>query len=414
MLLPRIVAFLAFTSASQLALSTLVSYGADVEVTFRIHAPDLAEDAEVFITGSVPGLGDWNPGKVRMTATDGHIWTYHIAASESQTIEYKYTLGTWEREGAGADGRPLPNFSLTIHGPTVQDDTVNFWTNGQRREFHGQVAGTVRYHRAMAGDGLSPRDVIVWLPPGYEEPGENGTSKSSSSTRYPVLYMQDGQNIIDPATSSFGTDWEVDEACARLIAEKKIPPLIVVGIYNTPDRNKEYLPGPKGTAYMEFVTRQLKPFIDAHYRTEPSRDSTFVGGSSAGGLCAFILAWEHSDIFSGAICMSPAFRIEPKDSGDTPIDYVTTVETSDLPRQPVFLYIDIGGVGLEANLQPGVDAMLTALKAKGLKEGSDFAYVRDPDAKHFEAAWAKRFPAALESAFARRSRAEISSEHATK
>ena len=93
---------------------------------------------------------------------------------------------------------------------------------------------------------------------------------------------------------------------------------------------------------------------------------------------------------------------------------MTTVEKSDPPKQPVFFYIDIGGVGLEANLQPGVDAMLTALKAKGLKEGSDFAYVRDPEAKHFEAAWAKRFPSALESVFAHRSRAEISSEHATK
>ena len=175
MSLPKIVAILTFAFVSQLAFLSLVARAADVDVTFQLSTPELAENAEVFITGSVPGLGNWDPGKVRMTAAGGHIWTYQFTASDGQTIEYKYTLGTWEREGAGADGRPLPNFSLTIHGPTAQDDTVNFWTNGQRRELHGQVTGTVRYHRAMAGDGLLPRDVIVWLPPGYEEPAENGT-----------------------------------------------------------------------------------------------------------------------------------------------------------------------------------------------------------------------------------------------
>jgi predicted alpha/beta superfamily hydrolase len=408
----KIVPILTFAFVPQLAVLSPVTRAADVEVTFRLHAPELGEDAAVFITGSVPGLGNWDPGKVRMTAVSDHVWTYQLIASDGQTIEYKYTLGSWEREGAGADGRPLSNLSVTVHGPTVQDDTVNFWTSGQRRELHGQITGTVRYHRAMAGTGLLPRDVIVWLPPGYEETVD--ARDKESTKRYPVLYMHDGQNIIDPATSSFGTDWEIDETCTRLIAEKKIPPLIVVGIYNTPERNQEYLPGPKGTAYMDFVTRQLKPFIDAHFRTEAGRDTTFVGGSSAGGLCAFMLAWEHSDVFSGAICMSPAFQIEKKGSDDEAFDYAATVEKSDSPKQPVFFYIDIGGVGLEANLQPGVNTMFVALKAKGFQEGSDYVYVRDPDAKHFEAAWAKRFPSALESIFASRWETNIDVGHGGK
>jgi hypothetical protein len=139
MSISKIVAVLAFTYAPQLASPSIVARAADVEVTFRLSAPDLADDAAVFITGSVPGLGNWDPGKVRMTVTSGRVWTYQLAASDDQTIEYKFTLGSWEREGAGADGRPLPNFSVTVHGPTVQDDTVNFWTKGARRELHGQV-----------------------------------------------------------------------------------------------------------------------------------------------------------------------------------------------------------------------------------------------------------------------------------
>jgi predicted alpha/beta superfamily hydrolase len=380
----------------QLSLAPLGALGADVDVTFRLRAPDLAEGTEVFITGSVPGLGNWDPGKLRMTTADNHVWTYQLTANDGQTIEYKYTLGSWEREGAGADGRPLPNFSVTVHGSKVQDDTVNFWTSGQRREIRGQITGTVRYHRAMSGDGILPRDVIVWLPPDYQD---DGGQAGNAAARYPVLYMHDGQNIIDPMTSSFGTDWEVDETCTRLIAENKIPPLIVVGIYNTPDRSKEYLPGPKGDAYAKFILQTLKPFIDGNYRTKPERESTFVGGSSAGGLSAFMLTWEHPEKFSAAICMSPAFRLEKKSSSDTAIDYVSNVERGARPGQPVFFYMDNGGVGLEAALQPGVDAMIAALKAKGFVEGQDFVYVGDPEARHFEAAWAKRFPYAIESLF---------------
>jgi predicted alpha/beta superfamily hydrolase len=341
-----------------------------------------------------------------MHADGDHTWSYQMEIQDGTTIEYKYTLGSWDREGAGAEGRPLRNLSVTVHGPTERADHVDVWTAQQQREIRGQVTGTVRYHRAMPGKDILPRDVIVWLPPEYYDPPANTDAIPGVDLhdRYPVLYMHDGQNIIDPATSSFGTDWEVDETCTRLIAEKRIPPLIVVGIYNTPERSQEYLPGAKGTAYMNFVINELKPFIDTHYRTKPGRESTFVGGSSAGGLCAFMLAWEHAGVFRGAICMSPAFRIEKdltkQDTDDVTIDYVATVERSQRPKLMTFFYIDIGGQGLEQRLQPGVDAMLAELKSKGLQEGRDYAHVRDPAAQHFEGAWAMRFPRAIELLFA--------------
>ena len=104
--LTKILPASTFAFVSQLACLSLVARAADVEVVFRLNAPELAENAEVFITGSVSGLGNWDPGKVRMKAAGGHAWTYQFTASDGQTIEYKYTLGSWEREGAGADGRP--------------------------------------------------------------------------------------------------------------------------------------------------------------------------------------------------------------------------------------------------------------------------------------------------------------------
>src|SRR5476649_1775508 len=93
----------------RLLLPNGLSQAADTtaEVTFRLHSPGLADDTAVYITGSASGLGDWQPGKVRMSSAGDHLWTYRLAVHDGQTIEYKYTLGSWDREGAEADGRPL-------------------------------------------------------------------------------------------------------------------------------------------------------------------------------------------------------------------------------------------------------------------------------------------------------------------
>ena len=200
--------------------------------------------------------------------------------------------------------------------------------------------------------------------------------------------MHDGQNAFDPATSAFGVEWNVDETCDSLIRSGAIQPLIVVGIYNTPDRSLEYIPGKGGTAYMNFITKQLKPFIDSVYHTAPDAAHTLTVGSSLGGLISFMLAWQHPEVFSKAICMSPAFKINR-------IDYVKEVTIYKGKKKPVAFYIDNGGVGLDSQLQPGVNAMLSALQKKGYTQDIDLKYVPDIRANHSEASWAKRFPQAI-------------------
>ena len=367
-------------------LSLLVAFAQSqpgIRITFVLTSPDLPSDTPVYITGSVEQLGSWNPGKVKMDPRGNHTWTKEITINSPLSIEYKYTLGTWEREGAQPDGSPLSNSFVDASQDRTVKDTVLFWTKGPRlRVNHGQITGTVRYHRGLKGAGLQDRDLIVWLPPGYE---------TDKTQRYPVVYMQDGQNIVDPVTSAFGVDWSIDETATELIKKKSIEPIIVVGIYNTSDRMKEYVPGDKGTAYMNFVVNTVKPLIDSTYRTKPDRKNTIVGGSSAGGIISFMLVWEHSDVFSKAICMSPAF----KSLSPGGWDYTLTVQRSSRPTNPIFLYIDNGALGLDSQLQPGIDAMLTALKAKGYSEGRDFLFLLAPTAKHSEADWATRFPNAL-------------------
>ena len=132
------------------------------------------------------------------------------------------------------------------------------------------------------------RSLTVALPPDYHHQRE----------RCPVLYMHDGQNLFDPAEAAFGVAWHADGAAARLIHSDRIPPLILVGIANTPARMDEYTiypdarekAGGRGDLYARFVLEEVKPFIDANYRTKPDREHTAVVGSSLGGLVSLTMA----------------------------------------------------------------------------------------------------------------------------
>lgn len=354
-----------------------------LRITFLLHAPNLSTDSTVYITGSDETLGFWNPAEVKMDYAGDHSWRKEIVITEPIQLEYKYTLGSWEREGANADKFPLSNFSVHVSRDTIVQDSILFWTSKTRPKRISTITGMVKYHYNFKGDSILARDVLVWLPPDYD---------SDRKRHYPVIYMQDGQNIFDAATSSFGNEWRADETCDSLIRAGKIPSVIVVAINNTSERSKEYVPGKKGSAYMDFVIHKLKPFIDITYRTKTEAQFTTVVGSSAGGTIAFMLVWEYPDIFSKAICMSPALKIDN-------IDYVNTVKESVKKRDNIFFYIYNGGIDLESKLQPGINEMITALKEKGYHQGTDYKYFFDPQGHHNETAWAKRLPQALEWCF---------------
>jgi predicted alpha/beta superfamily hydrolase len=243
------------------------------------------------------------------------------------------------------------------------------------------IVGQIDLYPKMRGEGITARDVIVWTPPGYDAAGEQ---------RYPVLYMQDGKNLFGTELERQDVDWHVDETCVELVRQGEIEPPIVVGIFSSKYRPIEYAPGRIGDRYRRFVVERLKPFVDREYHTLADRAHTFAGGSSMGGLVSFMFVWEHTEVFSKAICMSPAFRYDR--SG---IDYVETVRSCSGAKKDVFLYIDNGGDKLDTRLQPGVDDMLATLEEKGYHRGRDFECVREPDAPHFETAWARRLPVAL-------------------
>jgi len=236
------------------------------------------------------------------------------------------------------------------------------------------------------------RDVLVYLPPGYE----------ATKKRYSVLYLHDGQNLFDGATSFIpGQEWRVDETAQRLIAAGKIEPLIIIGINNAgKDRINEYTPaedakykmGGKADLYGHMLVEELKPFIDAHYRTKKGAEHTGLGGSSLGGLVSIYLALKYPTVFGRAAVVSPSVWFANKQI----VHYVEA-----LPKKPkVRIWMDIGtkeGGTTEEAQQTVSDARLLkeTLIKKGWKLGKDLNYVEAEGAQHNEAAWAARVESIL-------------------
>jgi len=342
----------------------------------------LAESEKVFIAGNKPELGNWKPDKVTLDKINDTTWSKILEFKKDETIEFKFTKGSWAEEALDESGKIAGNKILKISKDTTLQFKVEAWGNTQPI-ITGQITGDVRYHKNFEGRSVLPRDIIVWLPPSYD---------SLSDKYYPVLYMQDGQNVFDPSTSSLGIDWQIDEAADSLIKTKSIQEIIVVGIYNSPMRGIEYNYTKFGHTYLNFIIEELKPFIDKTYRTLPDKKNTAVGGSSSGGLISFILAWEYSDVFSKAACFSPAFKIHK-------IDYVAPVRSYSGAKKEIKLFIYNGGVGLEEELQPGINEMIYVLEDKGLVENKDLLFVQENFAEHSESAWAKNVYRFLEFFF---------------
>jgi predicted alpha/beta superfamily hydrolase len=346
----------------------------DIPVTFTVVAPSVTpKDAIVYIAGNHPLLGNWNPGAVALGKKDDSTWSRTFLFPAGQELEYKFTLGSWQSQALYHSAEIPPNCYTTVKGKEeIVFHPLN-WSGLQAQE--SGMTGMVRYHRQLKGEGLNyPRDLIVWLPPSYEK---------KKSRRYPVLYMHDGQNIIDPATSFIGYDWHVDEVADSLIKAEAIEDIIVVGIYNSPDRIPEYSDSDLGKAYARFVVEKVKPFIDSTYRTKPDRKNTAVMGSSMGGLISFLFVWWYPEIFSKAGCLSSVFDTRAA----SVLDFVRAEKGK---SRDVKFYFDCGGANGDRSLKPGMDELMGILNEKGYREGIDYQTFYDAKAEHSERAWAAR------------------------
>ncbi|MEM9234123.1 MAG: alpha/beta hydrolase-fold protein [Pseudomonadota bacterium] len=270
----------------------------------------------------------------------------------------------------------------------------------------------------MDSEHVVPREVQVWLPPGYENSGE----------RYPVLYMHDGQNLFEGGRSYTGDEWTVDETMTRLMAEGTIRPAIVVATDNTGEtRWSEYAPQKvverwpedrreemkeairemldgmenvdpdamylQGDAYLRFMVDELKPRIDAEYRTLTGPEDTMVAGSSMGGLISLYALAEYPDVFGAAACVSIHWPIgDPeRDDAMTSIpamqDYLAA-SALDPTRQRI--WFDRGTDTLDAFYGPYAHQMAGWFAAQYPEAGENITFRTYTGTEHNEAAWAAR------------------------
>jgi predicted alpha/beta superfamily hydrolase len=260
------------------------------------------------------------------------------------------------------------------------------------------LTGDIRLHKDFHSKVLNnDRNVIVYLPPGYD---------ANKTDRYSVLYLHDGQNIFDGATSYIpGQEWRMDETAQSLIAAGKIDPLIIVGVYNTgADRVNEYTPvadarykaGGKADLYGRMLVEELKPFIDANYRTRKDAKHTGLGGSSLGGLVSMYLGLRYPNVFSRLAVVSPSVWW-----GDKQIVHYTEAISG---KPSLRVWLDIGTKeGRDAkDAQETVDGarlLRDTLVKKGWRLGKDLKYFEAPEAEHNERAWAARAAPMLEFLF---------------
>ena len=257
------------------------------------------------------------------------------------------------------------------------------------------VTGTVLRYPSMPSRHVAARNVDVWLPPGYDrEPDKH----------YPVLYMHDGQNLFDPATSYGGVDWGIDETMTRMIATGEVREAIVVGVWNTPKRREEYMPQravqgaidfnvPGSTAarpediisdrYLAFLVEELKPFIDANYRTLPDRADTYVMGSSMGGLVSQYAISKYPGVYGGAGCVSTHW---PAGNGIALDDFAAHLTDPATHKY----YFDYGTATLDGSYEPYQLRADAILRNAGYVEGRNWITRRFEGAEHSEKAWRLR------------------------
>jgi enterochelin esterase-like enzyme len=377
--------------------------------TIAVRVPD--GTGPVYLAGSLPQLGPWRADGLAMTG-EGRQRTARVTAPPGTTFEYKFTLGSWDREALGPAGAVPPNYRLVFERDTVLAHDIAGFKKDVREyiaDWQGSgVQGRLVYWTDVASRFLQhTRHVEIWLPPGYD---------TATSTRYPVLYMADGQNLFDPRIANTGTDWGVDEAVVRLVRRGVIPPVIVVGVWNSEARFNEYSPWHGAPAYARFLIEELMPRVNREFRTRTGPANTAAMGSSMGGLLSFYLVTHHPEAFGACGCESTHFPLSeavvarnvpgvaaPATPDTTPYVVRDIAAGMRVPRGARYRF-DYGSLGLDSAYGPTHAAVRGWLLREGLVEGRDFVIRRYEGATHNEASWRARLDDPLTFLFGRAQR----------
>lgn len=265
--------------------------------------------------------------------------------------------------------------------------------------------GTLERFLEFASENIASRDISIWLPDNY-----------ASTDSCMVIYMHDGQMLFDADATWNRKEWSVDEVLGQMIEAGELSPCIVVAIDNTDDRLNEYFPEkvsefvaedvrgksdmePKGDAYLKFLVHELKPFVDAHYKTYTDREHTFIAGSSMGGLISLYALCEYPEVFSGAVCMSSHLSMAYLSMGKQNEAWAKGFQEYLLDRLPSQeghrVYMDHGTKLLDADYGPYQERVDSVFQEKGWDKDHYMSLVYEGHT-HDEICWGLRLKPSLD------------------
>jgi len=353
----------------------------------------------IHVAGTFNG---WNPAAPDFGLSRQGPEQYTIALPDSVRgpVEFKFTLGSWASVELDSAGGDVPNrtFSIPDSGAATYTGTVAAWRDPRTvkaRPHTARPTVSVLDTTFTIPQLGRTRKVWVYVPPDY----------ATSTKRYPVLYLQDGQNVFDAATS-FAGEWGVDETLDSLQAAGDWGAIVVAVEHGGPRRGDEYQPWPsaisglgggEGAQFGYFLVHTIKPYVDARYRTRPDRLNTGIGGSSLGGLLSFYAAIKYPEVFGRALVFSPSFFTNPA---------VFSLARAARPLRPATRFyfvsgLNEGGTGpLPRAISLGQHAMVDTLASAGFDTAADVRSLLPADGAHAEWFWRREFPAAYRWLFA--------------
>ncbi len=340
--------------------------------------------ASIFAAGN---FQNWTPGDPNFKLSPGMNGTFSITFTPAVgTVEFKFTRGDWATVEGGAGGGFQPNHMVNYSGqPKTVDIAILSW-----EDLGGTSGSTAAWNVSILDPAFfmpqlnKNRRIWLYLPPDY----------ATTTKKYPVLYMHDGQNLFDDATS-FSGEWGVDESLNTLFAAGDYG-CIVVGIDNGgADRIDEYsvwknsqYGGGNGEKYANFIVQTLKPYMDSHYRTLIDAAHTGTAGSSLGALIANYIGIEHQSVFGKIGNLSPAFWFS-----DSCFSHVTTTgKTGDIRAYFV------AGTNESTTMVPKMTQMRNTFQNIGVPN-SELFLKSDNDGAHSEWYWEREFSACYQFLF---------------
>ena len=365
-------------------IAILIFAMTSAQITFKItQIPTSVSDNDKIFMAS--NINNWKPDDHQFEFKKNQEGFYILTIpDQAGKIEYKITKGSWDNAESGENGTAIPN--RVLENPDKQQTVelkISGWSSPKEKKHTVTSNVKILSENFTIPQLKTTRKIWIYLPPDYE----------TSKTKYPVIYMHDGQNLFDDFTS-FSGEWSVDETLNQIFEETG-KSAIVIGIDNGGDKrlseyspwnNVKYKTTGEGDLYVDFIVKTLKPYIDKTYRTEKQASKTLIMGSSMGGLISLYASAKYPTVFGKAGIFSPAFWFVSED-----LKKYLNVNKNNLKNSKFYF---VAGKNEDETMAPEIENVEKLLLKKSVPAKNILVKI-DDDGTHSESYWKRELKASL-------------------